>query len=65
MSRLWSYLAPDKQDAAGSLAVLVPPSPHLLGLLCYLSSSNVTRNGASRKRNTKAMMHTTHTRHFL
>lgn len=65
MSRLWPFLAPEKRDAAGSPAVLVPPSPHLLGLLCYLNSSNVTRNGASRKRRAKAMMHTTPTRHFL
>lgn len=50
-----SRLAPEEQDAAGSPATPVLPSlppsltPHLLGLLYYLNSSNVTRNGASRK----------------
>ena len=37
---------------AGRSRPSLPPSltPHLLGLPCYLNSSNVTRNGASKKR---------------
>lgn len=65
MSRLWPFLAPNEQDAAGSLVILAPP-PTSTCLACAVIwiPPMWQKNEAGRKR-AKAMMHTTPTRHIL